>query len=285
MSLWECSWRSGGIYLNPTLSLGMTKLKGQNQNKQIHAEFFYLVLMRSAAYKALQERATRTACSQATLPLHWLAEIQFFQSFPEWHGVKFVAHRLCPHSLVTACTLWHGKQRDPNLLPAFEIKRVEGSWYADRSTRCFVKTQALDQRCKKNENRPLEKLQASETSARVRSVTDRWRLEVSVFVLYWIILKRVHQASSVKQDITHRQATLHNGRLPGCSGSPSTFMKALPVYQYAAADPEMFFSDHSETPSSRSRAELPRSCANPAPHAQDQSKQVPTSASGNGLHF
>lgn len=48
--------------------------------------------MRSAAYKALQERATRTVCSQATLPLYWLADIQFFQSFPKWHGVKFVAH-------------------------------------------------------------------------------------------------------------------------------------------------------------------------------------------------
>lgn len=145
--------------------------------------------MRSAAYKALQERATRTACSPATLPLYWLAEIQFFQSFPKWHGVKFVAHHLCPHSLVTVCTLWHSKQSDPNLLPVFEIRRGECSWYADGSTRCFVKTQVPDQRCKENENRPLEKLQASEMSARVRSVTDSWRLEVTLFVpftgLFW----------------------------------------------------------------------------------------------------
>lgn len=115
---------------------------GLNQNKQIHAEFFYLVLMRSAAYKALQERATSTACSQATLPLYCLAEIQFFQSFPKWHGVKFVVHHLCPHSLVTACTLWHGKQSDPNLLPVFEIRRSEGSWCADGSTWCCLKTRS-----------------------------------------------------------------------------------------------------------------------------------------------
>ena len=146
---------------------------------------FYLVLMRSAAGQALQERATRTACSQAALPLYWLAEIQFFQSFPKCHGVKFVAHHLCPHSLVTACTLWHGKQSDPNLLPAFEISGGEGPRHADTSAPCLVKTEVPGQRGKENEIfQPLEKLQASETSAQVRSVTDRRRLEVSVFVLF-----------------------------------------------------------------------------------------------------
>jgi len=62
-------------------------------------------------------------------------------------------------------------------------------------------------------------------------------------------------------------------------------MKALPICWYAAADPEMFFSDYSETQSSRSRAELPRSCTNPAPREQEQSKRVPTSAGVSGLHF
>lgn len=138
--------------------------------------------MRSAAYKALQERATRTVCSQATLPLYWLADIQFFQSFPKWHGVKFVAHHLCPHSLVTACTLWHSKQSNPNLLPALEIRRGEGPWNADGSIWCFVKTEVPDHRYEENENQPLENLQAPET-AQVRNVTDRWRLEVRVFVL------------------------------------------------------------------------------------------------------
>lgn len=96
-----------------------------NQNKQIHAEVFYLVLMRSAAYKAPQEKATRTACSQPTLPLYWLAEIQFFQSFSKWHRVKFVAHHLCPHSLVTACTPWHSKQSDPILLQCLKSGGVK----------------------------------------------------------------------------------------------------------------------------------------------------------------
>lgn len=138
--------------------------------------------MRSAAYKSLQERATRTVCSQATLPLYWLADIQFFQSFPEWHGVKFVAHHLCPHWLVTACTLWHSKQSNPNLLPAFEIRRGEGPWNADGSIWCFVKAEVPDHRYEENENQPLENPQAPET-AHVRNMIGRGRLEVSVFVL------------------------------------------------------------------------------------------------------
>lgn len=127
----------------------------------MHTEVFYLVLMRSAAYKALQERATRTVCSQATLPLYWLADIQFFQSFPKWHRVKFVAHHLCPQSLVTACTLWHSKQSNPNLLPAFEIRRGEGPWNADGSIWCFVKTEVPDHRYGENENQPFEKSASS----------------------------------------------------------------------------------------------------------------------------
>lgn len=151
----------------------------------MHTEVFYLVLMRSAAYKALQERATRTVCSQATLPLYWLADIQFFQSFPKWHRVKFVAHHLCPQSLVTACTLWHSKQSNPNLLPAFEIRRGEGPWNADGSIWCFVKTEVPDHRYGENENQPLENLQAPEM-AQVRNVIDRWRLEGCL--CYWVIL-------------------------------------------------------------------------------------------------
>lgn len=47
-----------------------------------------------------------------------------------------------------------------------------------------VNTEVPDQRCKENENQPLVNLQGSEMPAQVRSVTDRRRLEVSVFVLF-----------------------------------------------------------------------------------------------------
>lgn len=91
----------------------------------------------------------------------------------------------------TEWSLWHTTYAHIHLLQhvlvgtvnkAFEIRRGEGSWYAGGNTRCFVKTQVPDQRGKENENRPLKKLQASEISARVRRVTESWRLEGSVFV-------------------------------------------------------------------------------------------------------
>lgn len=159
----------------------------------MHTEVFYLVLMRSAAYKALQERVTRTVCSQATLPLYWLADIQFFQSFPKWHRVKFVAHHLCPQSLVTACTLWHSKQSNPNLLPAFEIRRGEGPWNADGSIWCFVKTEVPDHRYGENENQPLEKSASSQngTSQKCDRQVEAW----SVFVILADPLDLVPQGS------------------------------------------------------------------------------------------
>lgn len=94
-----------------------------------------------------------------------------------------MAHHLCPQSLVTACTLWHSKQSNPNLLPAFEIRRGEGPWNADGIIRCFVKTEVPDHRYGENENQPLENRQAPEM-AQVRNVIDRWRLEVCL--CFWL---------------------------------------------------------------------------------------------------
>lgn len=174
--------------------------------------------MRSAAYKALQERATRTVCSQATLHFCCLADIQFFQSLPEWHGVKFVAHHLCPHSLVTACTLWHSKQSNPNLLPALEIRRGEGPWNADRSIWCFVKTEVPDHRYEENENQPLENLQVPERG-QVRNVVDGWRL--GMCLCFWL----TPRGPWVGLGIIPWQAGLHSS---ACGGAPAHLWNLCP---------------------------------------------------------
>lgn len=200
--------------------------------------------MRSAAYKSLQERATRTVCSQATLPLYWLADIQFFQSFPEWHGVKFVAHHLCPRWLVTACTLWHSKQSNPNLLPAFEIRRGEGPWNADGSIWCFVKAEVPDHRYEENENQPLENPQAPET-AHVRNMIGRGRLEVSVFVLLpdspWSRAPGLLSRAGLNPPTSNAAQQW----LWGCSGSPSTLMKPLPIGRLKGRAAEEPYKSHS----------------------------------------
>lgn len=112
-------------------------------------------------------------------------------SSPSLSGAEWsLWHTTCAHIHLLQHVLFGTVNKAiPTSSQAFEIRRGECSWYADGSTRCFVKTQVPDQRCKENENRPLEKLQASEMSARVRSVTDSWRLEVTLFVpftgLFW----------------------------------------------------------------------------------------------------
>lgn len=64
-------------------------------------------------------------------------------------------------------------------------------------------------------------------------------------------------------DLTHWQAVLPS------RGSPSTFLKPLPVWQRQ----EVW------------RAELPKNCTNSAPREEEQSKGVPTCARVHRLHY